>query len=368
MTIVLNYVSQIANYNLGYHFGIGKPLPDNITISITRACQSNCLTCDCGSDTRRGLVRLKDELSLAEWMKIVEKIDWELSFLTISGGEPFLSRNLEEVAIAFAEQTRPKFVTIPTNALAPSLVLDKVKRILERTSEQTIWHVNASVDGIGAVHDRIRGVEGNFTKSLGTISSLLELRERHPNLRVGVHTVVSTYNVDKICETVRFFKRLPVDNHISEIAEERYELGTVGRPITPYDSYSKVIPFLKEALGVRGEGKLRRSLREAYYDFVGRWVKDPKRQHVPCMAGVASCHITEEGKLVSCCTRWVKQGLMGNMREYDYDLKKAWFSPEANSVRQSIKQQECACPLASAAYSSLLMSPRSLLRITRNLL
>jgi MoaA/NifB/PqqE/SkfB family radical SAM enzyme len=366
--IQLSYVKQIADYYLAYHYKITKPLPDNLTISITRACQSACLTCDCGFDTRRGLVKVSEELSLDEWLQIIGNIDWKLAFLTISGGEPSLSRNLEAVALAFAEQTRPNFVTIPTNALRPDLVLNKIQRILDKSPSETRWHVNVSVDGIGKVHDHVRGVEGNFEKCLKTIHGLIDLRARYPNLRVGVHTVVSTHTVDTVEDTVNYFRRMPLDNQISEIAEERAELGTMGREITPYQDYARILPFLKQALGRREEGRIRRALRHSYYDLVDRWVREPKRQHVPCMAGVASCHITEKGYLTSCCVRWVQRGLLGNLRDSNYEIKRIWLTERANAVRRIIKRQECACPLASAAYSSMLMSPRTLLQIIRDYL
>jgi MoaA/NifB/PqqE/SkfB family radical SAM enzyme len=364
----LGYVKQIANYYFAYRFKLTRPLPDNITISITRACQSSCLTCECGSDTRKGLVKISEELSLDEWLQVIGNIDWKLAFLTISGGEPSMSRNLETVALAFAEQTRPDFVTIPTNALTPDLVLNKIQRILDKSPSTTKWHVNVSVDGIGQVHDHVRGVEGNFEKCLKTIDGLIDLRTRYPNLRVGVHTVVSTHTVDTVEETVNYFRKMPLDNQISEIAEERVELGTMGRQITPYQDYARVIPFLKQALGSREEGRIRRSLRRSYYDFVGKWVREPKRQLVPCMAGVASCHITERGYLTSCCVRWVQRGLLGSLRDSNYDIKRIWFAERADEVRRSIRRQDCACPLASAAYSSMLMSPRAMLQIAKDYL
>jgi len=274
-----------------------------------------------------------------------------------------MSRNLEPVALAFAEQTTPKFVTIPTNALTPDTLLTRIERILHRSAQGVTWHVNVSVDGIGVVHDQVRGVTGNFEKCMKTLKGLLLLRERYPNLRVAVHTVVSTYTVDTIGETVQFFRKIPLDNHIFEIAEQRFELGTRDRAITPYEKYACVTPFLKEAL--RDRDKVRRSLRYTYYDFVQKWTRTPTRQYIPCMAGVASCHITEKGLLTSCCTRWIDKGCFGDLRQADYDIKKLWLTPQANRIRESIKRQECACPLASAAYSSLLVDPRTFLKILK---
>ena len=362
----LDYATNIVRFGLKHSLGICRPLPDNVTISITRACQSACLTCDCGFDTRKGLVKINEELSADEWLRIIGNIDWKLAFLTISGGEPSMSRNLETVALAFAEQTSPRFVTIPTNALTPNTVLDKMGRILQKSPEEVVWHINVSVDGVGPIHDHVRGVKGNFEKCLELIDGLLVLRDRHPNLRVGVHTVVSSYTVGSIVETVDFFRKLPLDNHISEIAEERFELGTMKRDITPYGKYAAVIPYLKGALGNREQGKVRRALRRVYYDFVGEWTRNPQVQHVPCMAGIASCHITEKGYLTCCCTRWTERGLIGDLRNADYSIKNLWFTDQAEKIRGSIRRQECACPLASAAYSSLLVNPTTLLRIVQN--
>ena len=362
----IGYLTQLVRYHLAHRLNLGNPLPDNITLSITRTCQSACLTCDCGKDTREGRVNAQQELSLEELYRITDSIDWHVRFLTISGGEPSLAKTFESFAVDFASRIHPEYVTIPTNALTPCL-LDRVESILRATMNlRTLWHVNVSVDGIGANHDQLRGVEGNFGKCIKILEGLLEFRKRYPYLRVGVHTVVSKYNIGTIWKIMKYFKQYPLDNHISEIAEERYELGTMGRDMTPCDRYTDVTPCLKEALGNKREGKLRRSLRLAYYDFVKEWCQHQNHQPVPCMAGIASAHITETGKLVSCCTRWSNMGLMGDLREHNYDFKKAWFSEQADRVRASIKNRECACPLASAAYSSLLCSPKSLLKITKN--
>jgi hypothetical protein len=56
----------------------------------------------------------------------------------------------------------------------------------------------------------------------------------HKNFTLGVHTVISNFNVDEF-ETIYAFVRdeLKPDSFISEIAEERVELDTVGTGITP---------------------------------------------------------------------------------------------------------------------------------------
>ncbi len=59
---------------------------------------------------------------------------------------------------------------------------------------------------------------------------------------------------------------------------------------------------------------------------------------------------------------------MGNLREADYDFKRVWRSDRASLLRKSIAQKECACPLANAAYTNMLMDTRTLVRVSGRLL
>ena len=59
---------------------------------------------------------------------------------------------------------------------------------------------------------------------------------------------------------------------------------------------------------------------------------------------------------------------MGNLRDTGYDFRRVWETTRADELRASIKRGECHCPLANAAYSSMLCDPPSLLRVARNFL
>jgi hypothetical protein len=54
---------------------------------------------------------------------------------------------------------------------------------------------------------------------------------------------------------------------------------------------------------------------------------------------------------------------MGNLRETGFDFMKVWTSARADDMRGSIRRGECFCPLANAAYSSMLCDPSSLMRV-----
>jgi hypothetical protein len=54
---------------------------------------------------------------------------------------------------------------------------------------------------------------------------------------------------------------------------------------------------------------------------------------------------------------------MLNLRSVDYDFKRVWFSKEADTIRASIKNKECHCPLANASYTNMLMHAPTLAKV-----
>jgi hypothetical protein len=54
---------------------------------------------------------------------------------------------------------------------------------------------------------------------------------------------------------------------------------------------------------------------------------------------------------------------VGNVRDYGYDFRTVWFGPQAAAFRASVRNHECACPLANASYTNLLLDARSLVRV-----
>jgi hypothetical protein len=97
--------------------------------------------------------------------------------------------------------------------------------------------------------------------------------------------------------------------------------------------------------------------------MVQRWLRE-RRQIIPCYAGWASAQIAPDGDVWFCC---VRAEPIGNLRETDYDFRKVWWSERARSLREEVRAGRCDCPLANAAYTNLLLHPRSLVGVVWDL-
>jgi MoaA/NifB/PqqE/SkfB family radical SAM enzyme len=354
---VTRVLPQIPALKATYATGRVFALPANITVSVSYRCNSRCKTCNVW-------LLPNDDMSLNEWDRVFESLGRAPYWFTFSGGEPTLRRELPEMVGSAFRHCRPGIINIPTNGIQDKIVPDQIERVLQAAPKSEVI-INLSLDGVGVKHNEIRGVHNNWTRAMSTYAALKRLKTRYENLTVGVHTVISNFNIDSfpdLCEYVQ--GELRPDSFITEIAEERVELDTVGLGITPtVERYAVAIDTLLEAMRdmkLTGIAEVTQSFRRQYYEIVKRTLRE-QRQVIPCMAGVASAQIAPNGDVWTCC---VRAQTMGNLREHNYDFGTVWRTGKARELRRSIKAGECYCPLANAAYTNMLVHTPTLVRVT----
>jgi len=351
---MIGLLLRLPFYKLQRQVGYPRLLPVNFTVSVTYRCNSRCRTC-------RVYKKRAAEMDPKEYARIFASLGGAPYWVTISGGEPFLRRDLVEICGAIYQESQPAIINIPTNGILCRVIPQKVEEIA-RTCPRSKLIVNLSLDHYGRAHDELRMVEGNFEKAMESWQALKALKKQLPNLSLGIHTVISRFNVREFPGIYQQLIRLEPDSYITEVAEERVELGTVGSSITPQaEEYARAIDYLIGELkkaSFQGVGRLTRAFRLEYYELVKR-VLSQQRAQIPCYAGILSCQIAPQGDVWPCC---ITAEVMGNLRDYDYNFRRLWFSPKAQEIRRKIRTRRCFCPLANAAYTNMLANFRSLLR------
>jgi MoaA/NifB/PqqE/SkfB family radical SAM enzyme len=354
MNSMLGVLARVPLFKLQRQLEWPKMLPVNLTLSPSPRCNSRCLTCNIW-------MKRENELTLEEWVKVLRSLGKAPFWFTISGGEPFMNTFIVELAQAAYEICQPGIINIPTNAILGS-ISERVQRIAQSCPKSQII-INLSLDGLGEKHDFIRGVPGNFAKFEHTLKALLELRHDLPNLAVGIHTVVSVFSIDHLKEVMDYADQTGADQFITEIAEPRVELDTIGLPITPEpEAYEQAIDQLIEHVRsnrYRGIARITEAFRIEYYQLVKR-VLEQQDQVIPCYAGWASAQIYADGTVWPCC---VRADDLGNVRQVGYDFPAIWFGEKIKATRRSIAAKECHCPLANASYTNLLHDIPTLARV-----
>ena len=198
---------------------------------------------------------------------------------------------------------------------------------------------------------------------MATWAKLKDLQQIRPNLVLTVHTVVSRFNQHRFREIYDGLQSLEPDSYITEVAEERVELDTVGWGITPDpDAYAPIADFLSaqaRSHPVRGIARFTQAFRASYYQLAKRVLYE-RTQVIDCYAGWASAHIAPNGDIWSCC---IRAEPVGNLRDTDYNLAPIWFGENMAAMRKSIFDKECACPMANASYANMLLHPPTVARV-----
>ena len=332
-----------------------------VTYSVTAACQSKCKTCQIGAMFCQDPSRSQKDMTLEEIEKIFQSVN-PVYFFNISGGEPFLRKDLPQIVELACRYLKPRVIHTPTNAILTERIIEDTEKILKiiQAYDPTVpFTVKPSIDGVGEKHDEIRGVRGNFECLIKTVEGLKKLEEKYDNFHLELGTVVSNFNINELDEIEDFVHSLGVESYRNEVAECRAEFFNKSDPITPpAEVYQRLMKDfarkIEENIGKKKSlAKTTEAMRVVYYDLAGR-ILEEKRQVIPCYAGVSNVHINYDGGVWPCCVLGYEQE-MGNLRDYGYDFQKLWHSERAEEVRRYIRNENCACPLANMAYSNELL-------------
>ena len=142
-------------------------LPNMCTFIVTWRCNLRCFMCDVWKKTDH------DDMSVDEIRHVFKQIP-HLDSLRITGGEPFLRRDLTDITRAILEETNPTVLHVTTAGVMTERTLEYAKAV-----GSPRLHLKLSIDAVGARHDEIRGYRGLYDKSLRTLRGLVELREKY---------------------------------------------------------------------------------------------------------------------------------------------------------------------------------------------
>lgn len=163
--------------------------------NVTRTCNLRCIHCYTDSEAKR----YAGELTGAEGRALIEELArFQVPALLFSGGEPLARPDLFElVAHARGLGLRP---TLSTNG---TLITDETA---VRLREAGFTYVGISLDGVGAINDRFRGVEGAFDRAVRGFRACVQAGQR-----VGLRLTLTRHNYANLHQVFDFIEREGID-------------------------------------------------------------------------------------------------------------------------------------------------------------
>ncbi len=304
---IIDYLLKWPSY-WKYQLRIAKR-PYFITFNLTDTCNSRCVMCNFWKNKKKHNEITPDEIKELLQQDVMK----DLSVIGLTGGEIFMRPDIPEIIDVIYDTTgiKPHF---GTNGLFPS----KLDQLIT-TRKHKISGVMVSVDGIGDIHDAIRG-KGTFAI---TMKSIRMLREKH-NMTPTINMTLSKGNYKTLLETYNYFKDYVFTYKIAK--KSKLHFGDNTDMNFELDE-KEIIEVLEDAKKI--------SDKNLYDIFLDDWALHGERPS-PCYAGITQAVVNQDGSLQPC----IHKPVLGNIRTESVNT--IWKSEQAVQFRKMHKNcQDC---------------------------
>jgi MoaA/NifB/PqqE/SkfB family radical SAM enzyme len=313
-----------------------------VILFVTSRCNAFCKTCFYHEELNR-----PGDMTFEQIEKVSQTMP-PITDLWLSGGEPMLRRDLTKIIDTFIENNGVNRIIIPTNALVKTRTYEVVNHALSNHTALDLY-LNIALDGYESTHDRIRGVPGNWERTLDCIRSLYPLKERYADrFRLNVNTVVCAENyteIEKLSEYL--WKNFRLDGHYFNIIRGETLVGESIKRVPPdvlpamYERVSALTKRYADRMFAHDDASKRFIKSVAY---VGTIATHYRTQHAnfqqstpwpfPCTAGETTAVIDYNGDVRACELR----EKFATLRDYDYDFRKLWAAQERQTELGAIDE------------------------------
>lgn len=259
---------------------------------------------------------------------LLNKLPKSLRSISLSGGEPFLSNDLLEIVEKAKSVCSKSRIVIPTNGILTDVITEQMKKIVKIDSRIAI---RLSIDGIGEMHDNIRGVKNAYLAVMNTLKSLKDLRIRD----LGITITVTDINIQEIEKVYRIAKEKKVKFNCQVAHSSSFYYKKENCDINQKDLFKNELNLI-----ISSELKslnLQRLFKAYYYRGLWGYVNRRPRAY-PCNAGSLFFYLSQEGNVYPCQFLNKEMGNLHNDR-----FSAIWNSKLAATVRQHVKGCNLNC-------------------------
>lgn len=323
---------------------------------VTKTC--NCICAHCFYWESLNKPRPK-ELTLDEIDKIADSLG-KLLYVRFSGGEPFIRKDLFEVAALFAKKCQPAYIGIPTNGF----YTDKITEFaLKSANLDCRIEIGISIDDLGDYHNKIRGPVNLFNIAMETFKQLKSIRSKIPNLGIGFITTVMKSNGGRLFELFDYLQALDPDsiacNVIRDdskvIEEKEIDLEACLKFAKLCDEYNN--NKVKDHPSFFNKLRQEKTL---YGHEIRKKTIESNSFQIPCVAGNKIVVLYAEGEVHPCETLGYE---IGNIRDYNYDMNKLLQNERAKAIREKIIKENCFCTHECFTTASITFSKSQVAKV-----
>lgn len=287
--------------------------PIDATIAITYRCNSRCQMCN--------IWQIKNPAELPA--TALANLPSTLRYINLTGGETFLHSDLAN-AVRTVKTAAPRAqIIISSNGLATSLIIKKMRDIMK--IDPTIG-VRISIDGLGDLHDEIRGISGIYAAAMDTLEGLKDIGVKN----LGLSFTIMDRNLYQLRKVYEHSRELGVELALQAVQNSDIYFQKADNRISEQESLTDELDFViaEELLSWQPKRWAR-----AFYDYGLSYFAATGKRLLPSGAGYDSFFIDPLGHVYPSNLISLE---MGNIQETKFaDI---WYGEKGAAVRERIER------------------------------
>jgi len=300
-------------------------------VITTYRCNAHCQMCY----TWKNPSKIEEEIS----SEIIDKIPPGYKRLNITGGEPMLRRDIEEIVAVLDKKTNR--LEISTNGYFTDRIVDIAKKFPNIT-------IRVSIEGLPKLNDEVRGIKDGFGHGLRTVLKLKQMGLED----VGFSIVISDKNVEDLLDLYHLMAFMDME-FASAAMHNSFYFFKDNNKIENLEIVIEEMQKFIRALLTSKRKNLRMRMKDwfrAYFNLGLLNYMQGNARPLPCGAGTDSFFLDPYGNVLAC-NGSDEPLIMGNLKERDFD--EIWYSKQAELVREKVKNCTKNCWMTGTAVPAI---------------
>lgn len=292
---------------------MGMKSPTNAIIAVTLNCNSHCLMCNLWQNNYQNELKPTDFLKLPSSLKDIN----------ITGGEPFLRKDLHKI-VGNIKSAYPKArLVINTNGFLPQNIAKQIPIILKIDPRIAL---RISLDGTEKTHDKIRRTKGGYQKALES----LEIARKAGVKDLGISFTIMEDNLNQLNKIYQFTRNKQLELSLTIVSDSPIYFGSNKITLRPknIDDLSRAI---KDIAKFRYKSFKPKEWFRAWFEQKLIEYSKTNKRFFPCDAGTNFFYLDSLGNIYTC---HLKNWFLGNLKENNFES--IWNSPNANNLHRNV--------------------------------
>ena len=265
---------------------------------------------------------------------LVNKIPEGLKFINITGGEPFLRDDLDQIIENALKKT--KRLVISTNGYFTKKIIGVAEKYGNRVG------IRISIEGLPAANDELRGIKNGFDHGLRTLVTLHSMGMKD----IGFGITASDRNAKDMIELYRLANAMGLEFATATTHNSYY----FHKHDNKYEDAEMVASEFENIAAELLKTNRPKNWFRAYFNMgLANKVRGGKRP-LPCEVGSDVFFLDPHGNIMPC-NGSEEPMIMGNLKEQSFD--EIWNSRKADEIRKQVTNCSKQCWMIGSASPAM---------------